>query len=244
MICADSSCRCLVLVFLALGVVSCGALIQASATPEPRPTLPLVALSASVGPRDTAEFYPTELTSTERGQAIYRKLCVECHGEEGKGNGPRAIQLGIAPSDFTNRELRDEVPISWYFRATTKGVIGTAMLGWESQLIARQRWDVTFYVWSLASSEEGIAQGRRLYVQECAPCHGADGLGDGPRVDTLAKPPTPLADPRYLAGRSGDELFRAMSGGISDPEHDWSGKLAREKRRAIIDYLWTFLYAR
>ncbi|RME42910.1 MAG: hypothetical protein D6791_16690 [Chloroflexi bacterium] len=233
--------RYLVLVLLggvALGLISCS-VFSRSATPEPRPTLPLV---GSVEPQDLPDFYPSELASAGRGRPIFEKLCAECHGDTGKGDGPRSGQLGIHPVDLSDPGVRDKVPVSWYFRAITNGVVGSAMLGWESQLIEQQRWDVTFYTWSLASSPESIARGRELYERECAACHGKAGLGDGPHAGTLAQPPTPLADPRYLAGRTGEELRQAITGRVAGLDHDWSGKLTQDEQHAIVDYLWTFLY--
>lgn len=228
--------------YVLLGLIIAWALVlescsffAGSAAPEPRPTLPLATLPASLGQRDIAEFYPTELASVGTGRQIYGKLCAECHGEEGAGDGPRSRQLGINPKDFGDHNLRDDVPPSWYYRAITKGVVGTAMLGWESQLIEQQRWDVTFFTWSLASSAESIARGRELYAEECAVCHGSDGLGGGPAAS--------LADPRYLAGRSGEELLDAITGGVTNVDHDWSSELTNAEQRSIINYLWTFLYA-
>ena len=213
-------------------------------TPEPRPTLPLATLPPSFSSQDIAEFYPTERGSAAKGAPIYRKLCAECHGEEGHGDGPAARGLRIKPPDFTDPKVRDQVSLSWYFHAVTNGVVGTPMLSWEAQLNEQQRWDVTFYTWSLAGSDAQVARGRELYVRECAACHGEKGLGDGPRAAELKSPPTPLADPRYLAGRTGDELFQAISGGVRGVDHDWSGTLREEDRRAIVEYLWTFLYDR
>jgi len=140
--------------------------------------------------------------------------------------------------------VRDQVPLSWYFRAITNGVVGTPMLSWEAQLSEQQRWDVTFYTWSLAGSDAQVARGRELYARECATCHGENGLGDGPQAAKLESSPMPLADPRYLAGRTGDELFQAISGGVKGVDHDWSATLTAEDRRAIVEYLWTFLYDR
>lgn len=234
--------RCLVLILMAWGVVSCSVLSRSGVTPEPRPTLSLATLPASIGPRDLAEFYPREPASASRGRVVYQKLCAECHGETGRGDGPRTGQLGIRPADFTNPQRRNEVPPEWYFRAVTNGVVGTAMLSWKSQLIEQQRWDVTFYTWSLASPAESVARGRELYAQECAVCHGANGLGDGLRANELPQPATPLADPRYLAGRSGDELLAAIRGDVTSLDHDWSGILTNDEQQAIVNYLWTFLY--
>ncbi len=35
-------------------------------------------------------------------------------------------------------------------------------------------------------------QGRRVYLDHCAACHGADGLGDGPAAEGLSPPPRDL----------------------------------------------------
>jgi mono/diheme cytochrome c family protein len=211
-------------------------------TPEPRQPLPFAILPTSLQLRNLAEFYPIERSSIERGQVVYTKLCAECHGDAGRGDGPRKGQLGINPTDFTNLEQRNHVPPAWYFRAISKGVVGTSMLSWETQLTEQQRWDATFYTWSLASSSESMARGRTLYEQTCAPCHGVDGLGAGERAGALAHLPTPLADPRYLAGRAGVELHAAVVGSVAALEHDWSAELTNEELQAIINYLWTFLY--
>jgi mono/diheme cytochrome c family protein len=189
-----------------------------------------------------AEYYPAELARAERGRAIYAKLCVECHGEAGRGDGPRVGQLGISPGDFTDWRQRAEVAPAWYFRAISQGIVGTAMLGWEAQLNTQQRWDAAFYTWSLASSAARIDHGKVLYSRECASCHGARGLGDGPQAGQLPVPPFPLADPRILAGHSGAELQAAMTGGVESVPHDWSAELTEDDMRAIIDYVWTFLY--
>lgn len=37
--------------------------------------------------------------------------------------------------------------------------------------------------------------GAVIYAEKCAPCHGAQGLGDGPQAPDLPDPPTALADP-------------------------------------------------
>lgn len=222
-------------------LASCGWLAH-SATPEPRPTLPLATLSPSITPRDIAEYYPTELARADRGRSIYAKLCAECHGEMGRGDGARAGQLRLAPTDFTDPRQRATVPPAWYFHAISKGVVGTAMLGWESQLNQQQRWDVTFYTWSLASSAESISAGEGLYGRECASCHDPAGLGHGPRSEQLPNPPLPFGDPRILAGLSDQELEAAMTGAVSGLPHDWSAQLTASQIQSIIDYVWTFLY--
>ena len=38
----------------------------------------------------------------EAGTKIYQRICVNCHGESGKGNGISAGFLPVLPRDFTN----------------------------------------------------------------------------------------------------------------------------------------------
>lgn len=45
----------------------------------------------------------------------------------------------------------------------------------------------------LSPTRDNIAGGKRLYEQNCAACHGASGLGDGPAAKTLDPPPARIA---------------------------------------------------
>src|SRR5262245_21675992 len=36
-----------------------------------------------------------------RGERLYRKACLDCHGARGNGNGPRSRRLEPHPWDFT-----------------------------------------------------------------------------------------------------------------------------------------------
>jgi mono/diheme cytochrome c family protein len=44
----------------------------------------------------------------------------------------------------------------------------------------------------LPRTAENVAGGRQLYEQNCAACHGAQGLGDGPAGKSLNPPPASL----------------------------------------------------
>ncbi|MCA9473496.1 MAG: c-type cytochrome [Nitrospirales bacterium] len=43
-----------------------------------------------------------EKSLLEQGQKIYQRICVNCHGETGKGDGVSAGFLPVLPRDFTN----------------------------------------------------------------------------------------------------------------------------------------------
>jgi len=39
--------------------------------------------------------------STESGSALFHTYCASCHGPQGKGDGPLAANLRVAPADLT-----------------------------------------------------------------------------------------------------------------------------------------------
>jgi len=66
-----------------------------------------------------------------------------------------------------------------------------------------------------------VARGRALYLQNCAPCHGLNGRGDGPMVRALTTPPANL---RRLSERFGnplpeDEVARYIDGRVDIKAH-------------------------
>lgn len=44
---------------------------------------------------------PIKITSAASGKEMYESYCAVCHGTDGKGNGPAAGALKVAPSDLT-----------------------------------------------------------------------------------------------------------------------------------------------
>ena len=66
-----------------------------------------------------------------------------------------------------------------------------------------------------------VAQGRRLYVEHCASCHGINGEGDGPVARALITPPANL---RKLSERFGnplpeDQVARYIDGRVEVRAH-------------------------
>jgi mono/diheme cytochrome c family protein len=47
--------------------------------------------------------YPIE---SLKGAALYAAYCASCHGRDGRGNGPTAAALKVAPPDLTTLSLR------------------------------------------------------------------------------------------------------------------------------------------
>lgn len=56
---------------------------------------------------------------------------------------------------------------------------------------------------AVSAGSNGAEEGREIYLQHCAPCHGRSGDGYGPVAPCLSKPPTDL---RLLWKRYGNPL--------------------------------------
>lgn len=70
----------------------------------------------------------------KRGQAVYMKRCVQCHGVDGDGNGPTAVHMYPRPRDYTKSVFKftstpyGSKPRRQDLIATVRrGIIGTSM---------------------------------------------------------------------------------------------------------------------
>ncbi len=78
---------------------------------------------------------------------------------------------------------------------------------------------------------------KRLYVENCAKCHGLTGLGDGPSVGSLRTQAG--LNLTILQDRSDEELFRIISQGKGMEMPPWELVLTVEERKALVNYIRT-----
>src|SRR5262245_33067020 len=76
-----------------------------------------------------------------RGKRVYDKHCVECHGTDGKGDGPAAHLMTPRPRDFTRGRYKirstetGSVPTDDdLLRSVRQGLYASAMPGWQQLL--------------------------------------------------------------------------------------------------------------
>ena len=69
-----------------------------------------------------------------------------------------------------------------------------------------------------ALADEALKQGKADFDRLCAPCHGADAKGDGPKAGNLAKKPADLTMISQKYGHFPDDLVFQTIAGLDMPE--------------------------
>ena len=94
---------------------------------------------------------PTEFAATAivHGAKLYAANCIACHGSEGRGDGPSAKSLPLAPADLTAEHFwaHSDGELFWYishgFAAPDETV---TMPGFAGVLSSEARWDLIDYL--------------------------------------------------------------------------------------------------
>jgi mono/diheme cytochrome c family protein len=84
-----------------------------------------------------------------KGKAIYERLCINCHGAQGKGDGPASKMLMPPPADLTSLKIKSK-PDGDLLQAIQNGRPPTTMPAFRGQLSEQQMHDVLAYVRSLS----------------------------------------------------------------------------------------------
>ncbi|GAB4220185.1 MAG: cytochrome c [Acidobacteriota bacterium] len=110
--------------------------------------------SAAVEASPTA---PTTPDRPSRGQLLYTRFCVPCHGPQGRGDGPVALR-GYPPPPALQRDIALQYKDGEIFHIITYG-LGN-MPGYGSQVAREDRWLIVNHVRTLqeaARGQEGAA---------------------------------------------------------------------------------------
>lgn len=106
----------------------------------------ILLLSNFAGAEDMIEV--SSQPDIDQGREIYQTHCLECHGVQGHGDGPRATMLAPRPGNLisaaTSSKTDDEL-----LAIITKGVPRTSMQGWNDRLSLDDRRNALAYIRSL-----------------------------------------------------------------------------------------------
>jgi mono/diheme cytochrome c family protein len=188
-------------------------------SPTPAPTL--------------SALFPAEPPAPQEGLSLYMEKCAPCHGEQGRGDGPQGLQLSVKVPAFGLPDAgRAAIPTN-YFTIVSQGRIENFMPPFSGSLSEQQRWNVVAYAISLHTSAVELAQGKTLYETNCTTCHGVDGAA-------IAK--TNLSDQQFMAKRSEQDLFSAMTNGVPDVMPAYN-QLTADDRWVLAAYVRSLTFA-
>ena len=83
-----------------------------------------------------------------KGEAIYKKNCLMCHGETGLGDGPAGKRMNPKPSNFQDKEKMAAKTDEDLLKQITKGK--SPMPPFERKLKENERWMVLHYIRTFA----------------------------------------------------------------------------------------------
>jgi mono/diheme cytochrome c family protein len=90
----------------------------------------------------------------------------------------------------------------------------------------------------VAASKESVADGKDLYSKHCKSCHGAKGLGDGPKAATLDVSCSDFSTKKFQAQTDGEMFFQVSEGKGKMPS--FKKTIPEDNSRwAIVNYLRT-----
>ena len=82
-------------------------------------------------------------------------------------------------------------------------------------------------------------QGKAVYAESCAPCHGETGKGDGPSASGLPSPPTDFTAPEPLLSLSPQSILNVIrEGRLERGMPPWKNRLSDEAMGAVTAYLF------
>jgi mono/diheme cytochrome c family protein/plastocyanin len=136
-----------------------------------------------------------------------------------------------------------------------------AFEGMPKSMTDQQRWDVIASVWQSNTTADSIENGRKLFAQNCAACHGENGGGNGVFADDLAKAgqssmqdmtgsqemsrqtPANFTDPKRMLGASPALLQgKILRGGMGTGMPMWGSIFTDEQIWELVSYLYSFQF--
>ena len=180
-------------------------LLESLAPPDSvnRVTDSLVVLitNAAGGPK-VVEPLPSRPPLLERGAVVYRERCAACHGESGRGDGPKAKSLkGPPPANLADPQILGNKSLLDIFRRIAVGTPGTAMPEFAEDVSAEDRWAVASYVGAMQYGGSATAA---IFA---AVRHQID--------SALARRSDKIAVDAYMTFEQVETAIRAKNGGLA-----------------------------
>ena len=187
-------------------------ILLAGCTPKPVSKKPAVQIE--VAPSETAHL-PVQPRKLSKGEVLYIRYCADCHGWEGRGNGPAAEFMRVQTPVLQHSEILAEKSEGQFVDSVLYGPalkvpfannVGPQTDSEVTALLAHIRrlptidWDNT-------------DAGLEVYDELCVSCHGLYGRGDGNWASQMPVPLPDLSASNFQNERSDEELLQIIATG-------------------------------
>jgi len=200
---------------------------------------------------------PTEMNdgSVRQGRQVFIRMCVTCHGMDGKGETDMGDTLKAPPSDLTNGE--------WKYGGTDGEVMtlvrdGTelGMPAFSEQLKEQRLWQVVHYLRTIgpepgidapedeevpenpiAYNDASILRGKQFYARFCVKCHGTNGMGDTEMREFLPTHPSDLTNEQWTYGSEDGHIFLIIKNGTEYDMPDFAKELSDDRIWHIVNFI-------
>jgi mono/diheme cytochrome c family protein/plastocyanin len=168
------------------------------------------------------------------------------------------------PSAIRGEQLVGRLPINdygspKYYRAHSPYQAFTDTSA--ASLTEPQRWDLVAYLWQSNTTPESLANGKQLYAQNCAACHGESGAGDGVfasdlvqageaslqsmsgAMEMMMQAPADFTDPKRILGASPALLQgKILRGGMGTGMPMWGSIFTEDQIWDLIAFVYSFQF--
>lgn len=150
-----------------------------------------------------------------KGEVLYIRHCADCHGWEGRGNGPAAEFLTINTPALKQEKLFTEHPedelVDWVLQgmALNLPLAGNATPRAQSEITA-----LLDHIRKLPEINwEETNAGQDVYDGLCVSCHGLYGRGDGDWANQMSVSLPDLSASHYQKQHSDQQLLKIITEG-------------------------------
>ncbi|MBM4427890.1 MAG: c-type cytochrome [Chloroflexi bacterium] len=166
------------------------------------------------------------------------------------------------PLAISGQSLETNLPIDQsaeYYRSHSPYEVFESLQ--NTPLTDGQRWNAVAYFWQSNTTSESLANGRQLYAQNCAACHGENGAGNGVFADDLVQAgeasmqsmsgamnmmmqaPVDFTDPRRMLGASPALLQgKILRGGMGTGMPMWGSIFTEQQIWDLTAYIYSFQF--
>jgi mono/diheme cytochrome c family protein/plastocyanin len=206
---------------------------------------------------------PSQASIAEKNPPLYVELGIDIDAPH-----PAQVIPSEVPVTAASGNLLNQVPESYrestYYRTHSPAEAWQALRAdpFTQGLDNDAVWSLVATIWQANTTPGQLAQGKELYAQNCAACHGENGAGDGvfasqPGVDNSMKDiinledgngdghglkaPADFTDAENMLGASPALLHgKIVRGGMGTGMPYWGPILTDEQIWALVAYLWTY----